>query len=854
MACEEDTNSGGYGTISVNGMTRTCLVFAAVTIVIVLPAAQGDDAALRDAAAALQRGDYTLAESKVRAELKVHPADAEALSLLGMVLDARKEFTEADAQYRKAVAAAPRSAPVLGRYANHLLAAGDEKGAHDAFSQVLAIAPADPYANLALARMALKTKDAAHATHAREALDYLDRLPAALRDAPEAAVPRLIALDRTGDKQAADAVFAQLDKATQNDSKLSSSIGWTLARAQQYPQAESFLTHALAGNASDFQVLYDLGVVALYAHDYDRAREVLETAVRQQPNNADALYRQPEQALRLLAEAAKVAPRRADVQRLIAVITGELQANEDSAAAWDRYAALAPSDDTARRERGFARIHMHQFDAGLADLNWYIARHPDDPVGYYEQGLAQSTSDPTKGLSSLDKALHLKPDFVEARSARGALYYLQGKPDAAVPDLEAAAAAQPDNGLILDRLGQAYRALDRLDDSIRTLRKAHQLAPDEPTIVLHLANALAEASQNAESETLMGRYRQMRPTQAPRDLMRYLSLTPEQQRADYRARVEKAVQDKPGDANAQLHYLKLSLEEGQTDQALKTARTIESMKAGAAILADAGRALLEARQFASARELLESAAAVDHSGGLELPLAIAAFHSAGAQDGLKHLERVPESARNADYYLARAQMLDAEGKSAEALGSLDRALRAAPDRVEIYWQEVVFLKKDGRAKDALELLDRAANSAAQQPWFPVLRAALLESGGQTEQARALLENARRRWPEVAAVWVAEGLIVAVHGPAGEARRLLETAVSLGAHSPEVWACLADMTSRSAPDRIDDAKHAIGEALKAAPDDPAIQAVQRRIAAKDRSPENRPIEPASLFFTRLPQDW
>ena len=230
-------------------MTRTCRVLAAVTISILLPAARGDDTALRDAAAALQRGDYALAESKLRAELKIHPADAEALSLLGMVLDARKEFTEADAQYRKAIAAAPRSAPVLGRYANHLLAAGDEKGAHDAFARVLAIDPAEPYANLALARMALKNKDAAHA---REALGYLDRLPAGLRDAPEAAVPRLIALDRAGDKDAAEALCTQLSNATQNDAKLSSSIGWTLARAEQYAQAETFLTHALAGNAIRF--------------------------------------------------------------------------------------------------------------------------------------------------------------------------------------------------------------------------------------------------------------------------------------------------------------------------------------------------------------------------------------------------------------------------------------------------------------------------------------------------------------------------------------------------------------------------------------------------------------------------
>ena len=775
-------------------MSRNASVLATLVLSSLLPLAHSaDDSALREAAAALQRGDAAGAESILRAQLKLQPADAGVLSMLGMALDARRQFQEADALHRQAVAAEPRSAPVLGRYANHLLAAGDEKGARDAFERVLAIDPTDPYANLELARLALKNPDVAHA---KEALGFLDRLPAAMRDAPQASIPRLIALDRIGDQAAADSLFTQLSNSTQSDSKLSSSIGWTLAHAEQFAQAETFLTHALAGDPADFHLLYDLGVVALYARHYDRAREVLEKAVRQQPRNADALYslafvysslHQPEAALRLLAEAAKVAPQRADVQRLIAVTAGELQANEDSAAAWDRYAALAPNDDTARRERGFARIHMRQFDAGIADLEWYIARHPDDPAGYYELGLAQSMNDPTKGLSSLDKALQLKPDFVEARSARGALYYLQGKPESAVPDLEAAARTQPDNGLILDRLGQAYRALDRLDDSIRTLRKAAQLAPDEPTIVLHLANALAEAGEDSESETLMGRYRQMRPTQAPRDLMHYLGLTPEQQRADYRARVEKAVHDNPGDANAQLHYLKRSLEDRQAGPALAAARTLASLKPNPAILADAGLALLAARQYAASRELLEKAAFANPSAGLELPLAIAIFHSAGPGDGLNRMERVPESARDADYYLALAQMEDAAGKNADALAALERALQAAPRRVDLYWQKMVFLKKDGHVQAALELLDRAQTALPREPAIPILRAALLESNGQAEQARQLIEEARRRWPESPAVWIAEGMILAAHGTAEQARRALETAAALGAHSPEATA-------------------------------------------------------------------
>ena len=811
-----------------------------------LPPAKAADAspALQDAAAALQRGDFASAELKLRAALKLHPDDAETLSLLGFALDVQKKFPEADGLHRRAVAADPRSTRILGRFGNHLLSTGDEKSAANAFQDAVAIDPADRYANLQLAQLALKRKDAAHA---REALLYLDRLPANQREAPEVAVQRLAALDLSGDREAAGALFARLSTATEQDARLSASMGWALTEAGQFDHAETFLAHALAADPSNFQVLYDLGVVACYARHYERARDVLETAVRQQPDNVDVLYslafvysalRQPEPTLRLLARAARLAPRRADVQRLVAVTTGDLQAAEDSANAWDRYWALAPNDDTARRERGFARIHLRQFETGIADLEWYIARHPDDPMGHYELGLAQSTSDPTKGLASLDRALDLKPDFVAARAARGALYYVQGKPEAAVPDLESAVASEPANGVILDRLGQAYRALDRLADAIPVLRKAAALAPGESTIQLHLANALAEAGQNAESEVLMDRYRQRRPTQAPRDLMRYLSLTPEQQRADYRVRVEKAVHDNPGDANAQLHYLKLSLEESQMEQAVATAHAIAGMKPGAAVLADAGRALLTARQYSPARQLLEQAAAADPSAGLELDLAIAAFHHMDGlhptdapfpAEGLRLLNRVPESRWNADYYLARAQMLDASGNAGDAMAALDRAILAAPGRPDLYWQAAVFLNRNGHAPEALKLLDRAEQILPPDPQIPLLRATLLESAGQTEDAEHLLDKIQRRWPEGGAVWVARGIILAAHRHFEEARRALETAVSLGARSPEAFFYLADSTVRSAPGRIGDAEAAVREALKLAPEDPWIQTLAGRIA-------------------------
>ncbi len=743
---------------------------------------------LTQANAALQREDFPAAEKLLRNELKLHPTDAETLSLLGMALDGQKKFPEADALHHRAMTAAARSATIRARYAQHLLSAGDAKAAREAIQQALTLEPANRLANLQLAQAALRQKDP------RGALAYLDRISAKEQNAPEVAAQRLVALDLIPDsRKEAAALNSRLSLATQNDPGLGASIGWTLAQAGQYEQAETFLTHAHAADPSDFHVLYDLGVVALYAGHNERAREVLETAVREQPRNVDVLYslafvesnlRQPENAIRWLAQAAQLAPERADVQRLLAVTANELGAWADAAAAWDRYARLTPGDDEARRERGYATIHMGKFEAGAADLEWFVDRHPNDPMGYYELGVAQSAGDPTQGIASLDKALKLKPDFLAARAVRGSLYYKQGKPEAALPDLEAAAAESKDSA-VLDRLGQTYIALNRLDDAIRVLRRAADL-PGEPTVLLHLANALAEAGQASDSEALLERYRQKRPSQGPVDLMHFLSLTPEEQRADYSARVEKAIKDNPADAAAQSHYLKLLLEENRMDQAAATAHLIAGLKPGSGVLADDGRALLEAKQYAAARELLTAAGPAS---GVDVDLAIATFHALGrtaqgATEGLRQLDRAPVAQRNADYYLARAQMLDVSGKAAEALDALDLAIRADSSRADLYWQKAIILNANKRTQEALQMLDRAAAALPKEPAIPLTKVAVLELSGKTEDALRALDVVQRAWPEVAGVWIARGVIMASLQRFDEARAALDTAATHGARSTD----------------------------------------------------------------------
>ena len=752
--------------------------------------AADDETAIRQALAALQRGDFAAAEQTLRPEVKARPNDASVLTLLGVALDSQKKFKEAEDVHRRAVANAPESPDAWNNYANHLLGTGDEAGATRLYLRALALDPAHYNAAVQLTRLALKAKKGA------EALAYFKHLTASQQDAPKLAPLRLAALYLAGETAEAEDLTTRWLAASKGDLGQSFSIGTALADVGQFEKAGTFLTQALALAPSDFNVLFNLGVVAWHTANYERARELLEAAERQQPQNVDVLYNlacvdqsanRTEAAVVLLAKAARLAPQRSDVRKLLAMATGDLGALDDAAAAWDLYLKLEPNDDTGRRERGFTDFQRGLLEQALTAVQGYVARHPDDPVGHFELGAIQNKDDAAQALTEYDRALALKPDYAAAHSARGSLYYQMGKPEAALADLESAVALRPGDAASLDRMGQTYLALDRAADAVRVLRQAAALTPDDSKTQLHLARALADAGQTAESKGAMDRFRQLGPVvnrAIPGGLVDYLSLTPEQRRADYRMRVERLVREHPEDAAGQLSYLHLLLEEGEWRKAADTAHEIAGLKPAATVLAGAGRALLEARQYAPAREVLEQAAASGPSADLQLDLAVAAFHASGPTEGMRLLERVPDSARGGDFFLARAEMLDSAGNAPEAAAALEQALHKSPGEAALYMQACAFLLRKGQTEHALRVSDEAMQAFSENREILLLRAVTLEQSGRTAESQRVLERIQNRWPEWPAAWMADGIVLGTHGRREEALAALRTAVALGSTSSE----------------------------------------------------------------------
>jgi tetratricopeptide (TPR) repeat protein len=326
----------------------------------------------------------------------------------------------------------------------------------------------------------------------------------------------------------------------------------------------------------------------------------------------------------------------------------------------------------------------------------------------------------------------------------------------------------------------------------------------------------------------------------PAGLIEFMSRSPAEQYAEYRARVERDVEANPHDAAAQVRYIKLLLDDGHTAQAATHARALAALHPPAARLAEAGRALLDAEQYALAQELLEGAARGEPSPDVELDAAIATFHAISPQAGLDRMERVPVPHRGGDYYLARAQMLDASGQFEPAVEALNRALRAAPKRPELYREATLFLIKNNRLDAALNLLDEAVRILPENPAILLNKATTLELAHKTEEAQRLLNDIQNRWPEWHPGWLAHGIILDTHKRYDEARQMLEVAVALGARGAEAYFYLADATLRTSPERIDEAERAVRQALALTPSDPWALALAGRIAF-ERKQYDRAIE-------------
>ena len=773
--------------------------------------------------------------------------------LLGVILDSGKRYPEAETFYNRALQLAPRAVPLLNNLGNHYLAAGVPKRAEGFYRRVAALDPQHANANLHLAEMRVADK------HGAEALAHLDRLRPAEQAEPVAQLLRGQALALSNRCAEAAAVLDPLQQRTAADSSFSFSIGLSYAACKRYEQAEASFSRALETDPSNFDVLYNLGLVARHAGHLDRARRVFEIALNQRPDEPDALYGLAEvlaktgdglTAVTVLYRLRRLAPERADVLLLLAHTAEELGYFEESATAYREYLKLRPKDDVARRELGFAMARTGNGKDALPLLAAFVQVHPKDPRGQYELAIAEALTDHRKALRRFDQALALEPSLAQARYARAVLHFEEDEFAPARADFEALLQRDPESAQLLDWVGQIDLFTGRPQEAADVLKRAVARAPRDRAVLMHYSRALRELNRDGELADVLAAFQRL---SADRDIQRrqrrglfdFLALSPEEQRTKYLNFLQGAVKVNPSDAILKTRWASALLEQGRTEEAAAVFREILALAPDATVLARCGSILMRYEQYALAAEFLSSVP------GSRLDLAIALFHSGGPQAGLAELEKIPPGERQGDYYLLRAQILEASGKLEEAADSLNHGIRAAPTRADMYFQGAVFLIKHGRTEDAGKLLADATRLLPDASELLLARAITLELLNRTDEALKLLAQIQSRWPEWDRSYLIQGIILANSPEPGKAKQVLETAIALGAREPDAYYSLALAIRQATPEKLDEAQKAVLEAVELSPEDFSIRWLAGKILldAKRFAPA---LEHASAAVRLQPQ--
>ena len=826
------------------------------------PASQAGAAAgqLARAAVMLRQDLPDEADIILAARVKAEPGSALAWNLLGAALDRQNKPEQAQTAFEQAARLAPRSASVWNNLGNHYIASGKPAKALESFRKVVALEPAHQNANLQLARLAVERKDGA------EALRRLDVLPNAESMGPVVALLRARALALSGHKAESLPILDTLEKSA-NSPAAWYSIGLALAEQGEFARAENLLTRAVEAVPANSDFLYSLGLAALRANHPERAQQVAEAALRIRPTDPEILFligralagqKRFDDSILALVQARKLAPERADILRFLAETSAQAGFVGDSALLFDDYLKLKPGDEFARFQRGMAYASAGKKVEAAKDLEWYASRHPADPVGHFGLGYSVTTIDARRALDELNKAIQLKPDYIEAHAIRGALYYRQDRAAEAVSDLEYVAREAPNDVDALDLLGQVYLSQDRSADAIKVLQAAYQRSPDNPKVLMHLGNALRASGRDEEGDRLLKKLAEVGPDRLGERVtpgrIGFLFLSREQQNAGYEANLRSLLKSRGTDYTLQSKLARLLVGDGRTEEGLRTYREILDGQADSEVLLVCGRDLMGFHNYQLALQFQRKAVALNPTPAAWQDVSVSTAETAGPEAALGELHKTPADARNSDYYLLEAQLLDKLGRLRDAVKSLNSSIELSPARADLYVSATMFLFKNRLERESLGMLDLATKRLPDDMDLQLLKAVVLGLSKRVDEASELLAQISKRWPEWSRPYLVRGILEESNSKSEEALKDIETAMTLGDRSAEAYLYLAMALNHARPAEPARAMDAVRRAMELSPEDPwaKILAGRLSIEANDLATAERYLKEAIKLQEDLAQ--
>lgn len=395
---------------------------------------------------------------------------------LGRALFERDELAAAETQLRRATEADRGDAEALRLLAEVHERLNRPEAAREELLAVLALAPDDAPALLALGRLALRDDDAAAARRwfAGHVEAALDRVEARAQ----------VALEWLDADRPADALAAVREDGLPEHARLRFAEGLALHDLRRWHEAAD----ALAAVPASAGELYFAARASL-AHALSRAGRHAEAERALRP----ALSARPAEP-RLVAMHALVLARAGHTEQALTVLRRALAERERAGerAAPELHEALA--ETLARAGRA---------GEALPALRRAVAAAPRDETLIYALGaLHERAGQREAAIAQMRALLALNPDHPDALNFLAYLYAERGvRLEEAESLAQRALAIRPRSGYILDSLGWIHYRRGEFRRAIELLERADALAGPEPTILEHLGDAYRAAARPAEAAT-----------------------------------------------------------------------------------------------------------------------------------------------------------------------------------------------------------------------------------------------------------------------------------------------------------------------------------------------------------------
>ena len=342
---------------------------------------------------------------------------------------------------------------------------------------------------------------------------------------------------------------------------------------------------------------------------------------------------------------------------------------------------------------GALHLRLGQFSEAVPHLENALATKPDDNTVRANLVDALVGADRQTDALAFCGEVHAASDKSNRlRRLRAHLTQATGDMIAAINSYSEIVAAEPNDWVSLNNLGNALSAVGRFNEATQFLARAARLAPDSPPIQLNYANALLDAGRLEESE----------------------------------AQLKAAASAFPQDSNPLTDLYSLYKRQGREDESIEALRGAVARDPDSAPLAsDLGQECAWRNFYDEAESSFERALSIDPTLSPSYVGLASVYERTNREAQLRPLQKraVAVGTDEQTQHFIQALILKRDGKFDEALVELDQVGDAviAPRRCNLRGQ---LLERLGRSDEAFEAFAEMNRHWCEDQSQPSERAAL----------------------------------------------------------------------------------------------------------------------------------